>query len=184
MGERGELTQLLQQWGAGDHESLERLLPLVYGELRRIAAAQLRRESAATVQATELVHELYVRIRGHGLKGWESREHFYAVCSRILRYLITDHARRRLRLRRGQGHKPVPLDGLEIGTARSEEIAALDDALAMLERLDARKARIVEMRFFGGFELEEIAGLLEISVTTVKRDWSMAKAWLYQEMRV
>lgn len=159
------------------------MLPLVYGELRRIAGAQLRKESAPPVQATELVHELYMRIQAHGQKDWESREHFYAVCTRILRYLLTDHARRRLRHRRGEGEQPLSIEGLDIAAAKSEEIVGLDDALSTLEKLDARKARIVELRFFGGFDLHEIASLLEISPTTIKRDWAMAKAWLYQEMR-
>jgi RNA polymerase sigma factor (TIGR02999 family) len=183
MAESGDLTHLLQLWGSGDPQALERLVPLVYGELRRIAAAQLRKEPAPPVDATELVHELYMRIQAHGQKDWESREHFYAVCTRILRYLLTDHARRRLRQRRGDGVPPLSLQGLDIASAKSEEIVGLDDALSTLERLDARKARIVELRFFGGFELDEIASLLEISPSTIKRDWAMAKAWLYQEMR-
>ncbi|MBL8232925.1 MAG: sigma-70 family RNA polymerase sigma factor [Bryobacterales bacterium] len=183
MSENPDLTQLLQRWGSGDSEALDRLLPLVYGELRRIAGAQLRKEHAPPMQATELVHELYMRIQSHGQKQWESRNQFYAVCTRILRYLLTDHARRRLRQRRGEGDQPLPLQGLEIATAKSEEIIGLDDALSTLEQLDARKARVVELRFFGGFELEEIAALLEISPTTIKRDWAMARAWLYQEMR-
>lgn len=183
MPETGDLTQLLQLWGAGDPQALERLLPLVYGELRRIAGAQLRKEAAPPMQATELVHELYMRIQAHGRKEWESRDHFYAVCTRILRYLLTDHARRRLRQRRGDGGQPLSLAGLEIASAENEEIVELDDALSTLEKLDTRKARIVELRFFGGFDLDEIALLLEISPSTIKRDWAMAKAWLYQEMR-
>ncbi|MEZ5357023.1 MAG: ECF-type sigma factor [Bryobacteraceae bacterium] len=178
-----QITRLLNRWGSGSKEDLDRLLPLVYGELRRIAASQLRRESAATVQPTELVHELYIKIRQQSGQAWESREHFYAVCARVLRYLLTDHARKRLRARRGGGQERIPIDNADLPLRKDADVVALDDALSTLELVDERKARIVELRFFGGFELPEIGEMLAISPTTIKREWATAKAWLYQEIR-
>jgi RNA polymerase sigma factor (TIGR02999 family) len=177
-----DITGLLNRWGDGNREALTRLLPL-YGELRRIAAAQLRRESVITVQPTELVHELYLRIQSQGNPEYNSRDHFYAVCTRVLRFLLTDHARKRLRSRRGGGRLPVPLEGMDLAGTKDADLVQLDDALQTLEQMDPRKARIVELRFFGGFELDEIAELLDISPTTIKREWATAKAWLHQEVR-
>lgn len=179
-----EITRLLAEWGAGDQAALERLAPVVYAELRRMAARQMRDEQRGhTLQPTALVNEVFVRLCGAGRGGWNDRAHFYAACGRIMRHILTDHARARLRDKRGAGAVHLPLDVLD-GLALDDRIdhAALDDALRALETFDSQKGRIVELRYFAGLGIEETAQALGISEMTVRREWTRAKAWLYREL--
>lgn len=180
-----EITRLLADWGRGDESALERLTPLVYAELRRIAAGQLRREDAGhTLQPTALVNEAFVRLCGGGPSSWQDRGHFYAVCAQVMRHILTDHARAQLRAKRGGGAVHVPLDDAAATLVQEPAVdhAALDDALRALEAVDPRKGRIVELRYFAGLGIEETAAALNISAMTVRREWTRAKAWLYREL--
>lgn len=182
----GDVTLLLQQWTNGDTEALGQLLPMVYGELQRLAHYHLQRErSAQTLQATALVHEAYLRLAGQQEKEWKNRGHFLAVCSQLLRQVLVDTARTRQAAKRGAGAARVDFDVTMagLGTTTDAELIALNDALTELARLDPVKAQIVDLKYFGGFSVEEIAGLLEISTATVKRYWAIAKAWLYNELK-
>jgi RNA polymerase sigma-70 factor (ECF subfamily) len=178
------VTELLRAHRAGDAEALERLVALVYGELRRQAARYLRRERQNhTLQPTALVHEAYLRLADQRDVEWQNRAHFFAISAQIMRRILVDHARGRGRGKRGGGLAPVLLDdALAIAEARDLDLVALDDALSALARLDERQSRIVEMRFFAGLEVEEVAEALGVSPTTVKRDWSLARAWLRREL--
>lgn len=178
------ITRLLADWSRGDRSALEQLTPLVYAELRRIAARQLRREHEGhTLQPTALVHEAFVRLCGSERTSWQDRSHFFAVCAQIMRHILTDHARARLRDKRGAGAVHVPLDAAAtVAQGGPVDHAALDDALRALEAHDPRKGRIVELRYFAGLGIEETAELLEISAMTVRREWTRAKAWLYREL--
>lgn len=178
------ITGLLDDWARGDRNALDRVTPLVYAELRRMAAQQLRREeSGHTLQPTALVHEAFMRLCGSEPAAWQNRAHFFAVCAQIMRHVLTDHARAHLREKRGGGAAHVPLDAAET-VALDERVdhAALDDALRALERLDPRKGRIVELRYFAGLGIDETAELLGIAPITVRREWTRAKAWLYREL--
>jgi len=178
------ITRLLDAWSHGDRQALDRVTPLVYAELRRMAAQQLRREeSGHTLQPTALVHEAFLRLCGSEPDAWQSRAHFFAVCAQIMRHVLTDHARAALREKRGGGAPHVPLDAAET-VALNERVdhAALDDALRALERFDPRKARIVELRYFVGLGIDETAKLLDIAPITVRREWTRAKAWLYRQL--
>jgi RNA polymerase sigma-70 factor (ECF subfamily) len=180
-----EITQLLEQWGRGDGAALERLMPHVYPELRRIAARQMRSEREGhTLQPTALVNEAFVRLCGMTPGSLRDRGHFFAAAARIMRNVLTDHARARHRDKRGAGAVHVPIDEAAETVARDEELdlAALDDALRRLEDLDPRKVRVVELRFFAGLGIEETADALGISAITVRREWMRAKAWLYREL--
>lgn len=185
MGPSGDVTQLLLAYQAGDRAALDRLTPLLYSELRRLAGALLRQErSGHTLQATALVHEAWLRLADQSRLDAGSRAHFLALAARIMRQILVDHARRRLAGKRGSGDAPLPLDeGLVWSDERAPAVVALDDALNTLATLDERKARIVEMRFFGGLTGEEIASALGISTPTVTREIRMAQAWLYQQLR-
>jgi RNA polymerase sigma factor (TIGR02999 family) len=179
-----DVTRLLADWGRGDKNALERLTPLVYAELRRIAARQLRREEPGhTLQPTALVNEAFVRLCGGSPVQWQDRAHFYSVCATVMRHVLTDHARAQLRGKRGAGAEHVPLEEAET-VARVAEIdhVALDDALRALETFDPQKGRIVELRYFAGLGIEETAAVLSISPMTVRREWTRAKAWLYREL--
>jgi len=176
---------LLLAWRQGDPGALDRLLPLVYSELRQLAHARLRREAPGrTLQTTALVHEAYVRLVDGAQVEWESRSHFYAVCARLMRRILVDRARARGSLKRG-GHVPqIALgDWLEAVPARDEELLALDRALERLAGSDPRKGAVVELRYFGGLTIEETAEALGVSRDTVMRDWQMARVWLRRELR-
>lgn len=179
-----EITRLLARWAGGDRAALERLTPLVYAELRRIAARQLRREEQGhTLQPTALVNEVFLRLCGNERPSWQDRAHFYAVCAQVMRHILTDHARAQLRARRGAGAVHVPLDDVETALpSPSVDYAALDDALRALETVDPRKGRIVELRYFVGLGIEETAHVMNVSPMTVRREWTRAKAWLYREL--
>jgi RNA polymerase sigma factor (TIGR02999 family) len=183
-GEPATLTRLLQGWSAGDRAAVERALPQVYSELRRIAARELRRERPDhTLGATEIVHEAYLRLaRQPGLE-WPSRHHFFAFAAHLMRRILVDHARHRNRSRRGGGERPLPLaEVADLGGVSSPDLLALDEALTRLAALDPQKATIVELRFFAGLTVEETAVQLGVSPETVGRQWRRSKAWLYQAL--
>lgn len=177
------LTELLIEWREGDKTALDKLTPLVYDELRRIAHRYSRRErNGHTLQTTALVNEAYLRLAGTKNIGWQNRAHFFAVTAQVMRNVLIDHARRRLYAKRGGQAQHVPIDdlSLEMSEQRADELVVLDEALSDLAKIDLRKARVVELRYFGGLSLEETAEVLEISLMTVRRDWRAAKAWLYK----
>jgi RNA polymerase sigma factor (TIGR02999 family) len=178
------VSELLVRWKAGDQDALEALLPLVYKELRDIARYHLQRERPGhTLQSAALVHEVYLRLLDQRPFDTDNRAHFLAVASRLMRQILVDHARSHGAAKRGADRR-VELDAsLVLPQARSTDVVALDDALTDLARLDEQQSRIVELRFFGGLSNEEIAEVLGISVSTVKRDWNVAKAWLTREMK-
>jgi RNA polymerase sigma-70 factor (ECF subfamily) len=184
MGETGEITEMLAEVRGGSQQAIERLIPIVYEELRRLAGYYMRQERPDhTLQATALVHEAYLRLAGQQSQDWQNRAHFFAVAAQVMRNLLVDHARARQRDKRGGGHV-VPLDdALTLVAAASDDVLAIDGALASLFRIAPRPARIVELRYFGGLNVEEIAAVLGISDRTVRREWQMAKAWLYAEVR-
>ncbi|HZB45178.1 MAG TPA: sigma-70 family RNA polymerase sigma factor [Pyrinomonadaceae bacterium] len=177
-----EITRLLADWNAGDDGALERLAPLVYAELRRIARRQMGGEREGhTLQATALVNEAYLRLAaGEGLAP-QDRAHFYAVCAQVMRHVLVDHARAHARDKRGGGAPHVPLDeAANAAVVGSNEMVALDEALRGLEEVDPQKARVVALRYFAGQSIEETAEVLGVSPTTVRREWRRAKAWLYR----
>jgi RNA polymerase sigma factor (TIGR02999 family) len=178
--ESHEVTRLLLAWSEGDQEALDRLMPLVYGELRRLAQSYMRRERAGhTLQTTALIHEAYLRLIDAGQVRLESRTHFFAVASRLMRQILVDFARSRGYQKRGGDAQQVSLDeALVIGQPRDEDLVALDEALTALAEVDERKARVVELRFFGGLTEAEMAETLKVSPETVRRDWRLAKSWL------
>jgi RNA polymerase sigma-70 factor (ECF subfamily) len=178
------LTDLLIDWRDGDDAALERLTPLVYGELRRMAHHYMQRERTGhTLQTTALVNEAYLRLAGEQKIDWQNRTHFFAVMARVMRHVLTDHARRRSYAKRGGAMKQVSLGETDVmSPERAAELLALDEALAELAQLDPRKSQVVELRYFGGLSLEETADALNVSLMTVRRDWRTAKAWLYRRM--
>ena len=180
------LTDLLREWRDGDKAALDKLTPLVYDELRRIAHRYVRRErNGHTLQTTALVNEAYMRLAGERKIEWENRAHFFAVTARVMHHILTDYARRRSYAKRGGEARQVPLAEAYVMTEeRAAELVVLDEALAELAKLDPRKSRVVELRYFGGLSLEETAEVLEVSIMTVRRDWRAAKAWLYRSMKV
>ena len=183
-GSSKDITGLLQDWGKGNHEALEELIPLVYEELRKMAGRYLRREpSGHTLQTTALVHEAYLRLLEQKQVQWQNRGHFFAIAAQAFRRILIDYARKQQALKRGGGEQRLPLDECKyISQQESASLVRLDEALATLAKIDSRQSRIVELRFFGGLTLEETAEVMEISTATVKREWSMARAWLYHEM--
>jgi len=178
-----DVTGLLRAWGNGDRGALERLTPIVYEELRRLARRYLRGERAGhSLQATALVNEAYVRLVDYKRMQWQNRAHFFAVSAQLMRRILVDHARRH-NLKRGGAVQHVSLeDAAEVGQGRPTDLVALDDAMNALGRFDARKVQVVEMRFFGGLSVEETAEVLKVSPVTVMRDWNTAKAWLHREL--
>lgn len=180
----GEVTQLLAQLRAGDRDAESKLMPLVYVELRRLAAYYMRGERADhTLQPTALVHEAYIRLIKMNKVDWQSRSHFFATAATAMRRILVDHARAHQANKREGLRDAISLDkALVVSPARSAELIALDDALHRLAKFDARQSKIVELRYFGGLSDEEIAAVLDISTRTVKRDWRAAKAWLYDEV--
>ena len=180
-------AQLLERATAGDPQAASRLMPLVYDELRRLAASYLRRErKGQTLQATALVHEAYVRLIGPGERPWTGRTHFLAIAARSMRQVLIDRARRRQAAKRGGDPERLTLDDAVLAApdrGQGIDLAALDDALNQLEALDPQQARIVELRYFGGLTVEETATVLEVSTDTVKRDWRLAKLWLLRALQ-
>jgi RNA polymerase sigma factor (TIGR02999 family) len=178
-----DTTQLLKAWAGGDGQALEELVPRVYRELRRLAGKVLQNEpKGRTLQATDLVHEVYVRLIEVTTVDWQHRAHFFAVSATLMRRILVDRARRRSAAKRG-GKQPVNLDGrIDLASIRSRELLALDDALTTLNAIDPRRARIVELRFFGGLDVKETAEIVGLSPETVMRDWKLARAWLLAEL--
>jgi RNA polymerase sigma-70 factor, ECF subfamily len=180
-----DVTHLLLAWREGDPEALDRLLPLVYTELRRIAHARMRAEfdRDRTVQTTALVNEVYVRLVDGALVPWQNRVHFYAVCARLMRRILIDRARARRSHKRGGEAADIPMtDWVGAVPARGEELLALDESLTRLSESDPRKGQIVELRYFGGLTVEETGEALGISPETVVRDWRVARLWLQREL--
>ena len=195
----GRVTQLLINWAAGDQRALNELMPLVYGELRRLAERQLRDERPNhTLQRTGLVHEAYLRLISQQGVSWQSRAQFIGLAAQLMRRILIDHARARRRAKRGGGVTPVSLDqtgvvltsdeegaqveALELASNPAVDLTAIDSALSRLEALDPKQSRIVELRFFGGLSIEETAEVVGVSPATVKREWALARAWLRREL--
>jgi len=178
------VSRLVAQSAAGDAAAAAELFPIVYEELRRLAASALRRERTDhTLQPTALVHEAFLRLAETPGTSWENRAHFVAVAARVMRRVLVDHARGRNALKRGNGEIRVPIDDVDVpAVGQDVDLVALDDALARLAMLDERQARIVELRFFGGLSVPETAALIGASERTVKRDWQVARAWLTREL--
>lgn len=183
---RNEVTMLLKAWSEGDSSALEKLAPLIYSELQRLARRFMRREYAQqTLETGALINEAYLRLADWKNARWENRAHFYGVASQIMRRVLVDSARARGYQKRGGGVRPISLDDAVVASPdRAPELLALDDALGRLAQLDPRKEKVVELRFFGGLSVEETAGVLNVSPFTVIRDWNFAKAWLHREIRV
>jgi RNA polymerase sigma-70 factor (ECF subfamily) len=180
-----EITERLIAWGAGDRSALDQLLPAVYQELRRMAGNYLRQENPGhTLQPTALVHEAWLRLIDQTRVDWRNRAQFFGVAAQLMRRILVDHAKTKHREKRGGDAVKFSLDDvINLSQDRAADLLALDDALDGLARIDGRKSRVVELRYFGGFSVEETAQILEVSPETVMRDWKMAKAWLYQQIR-
>jgi RNA polymerase sigma factor (TIGR02999 family) len=178
------VTQLLLAWSDGDNEALEKLMPLVYGELKLLAERRLRRErSGHTLEPTALVHEAYLKLIDQKQARWRNRAHFFAIAAQAMRRILVDHARARQSEKRGGGDQKLSFDeAIDVSDQRVNQMVALDDALEALAELDPQKSRVVELKYFGGLSLEEIAEALGVSRATVIREWRMAKAWLYGEL--
>jgi len=180
-----EITQLLREWSEGDREALDELLPMVYDELHRQAARYRRHERPDhTLQTTALIHEAYLKLIDQRDVKWQSRAHFFAIASLAMRRVLVNYAKARHREKRGGADEKVPLeeDLLAVGNENRIEVIALDEALTRLAAVDEQQARVVELRYFSGLSLEEVAEVMSISRATVARDWNMAKAWLHQEL--
>jgi RNA polymerase sigma-70 factor (ECF subfamily) len=179
-----DVTRLLRAWSQGDEDALQKLIPVVYQELRRLAHRYMNRERADhTLETTALVHEAYQRLIDTPQVGWQDRTHFLAVCAQLMRRILVDHARSRRYLKRGGGIRMVPLDeALVAARDRGRDLVALDEALTALAAIDSRKSRVVELRFFGGLTMDETAAVLHVSPDTVLRDWKLAKVWLLHEL--
>jgi RNA polymerase sigma factor (TIGR02999 family) len=179
-----QITLLLHDWSKGDEYALEQLMPLVYGELRRMARNHMRGQpSGHTFQTTDLIHETYLKIAGGDQRNWQSRNHFFGVAAKAMRHILVDYARSKKNQKRGGWQERVTLaENMRVTNQSSDEIVALDEALNRLAALDDRKVRVVEMKFFGGLNVSEIAGVLKVSPETVKRDWSFAQTWLLREL--
>ena len=185
MSSSSDVTGLLDEWARGDQRALDRLLPLVYDELRRIAARQLRRERAGhTLQPTALIHEAYLKLVDQRRVDWRNRAHFYGVACRVMRRLLVDHARRHNADKRGNGFEYVTIEeALNIRAASQTSVLELEHVIGRLEKLDPDLARLVELRAFGGCTLEEAADVMNVSRSTAKREWRTAKAWVTRELR-
>ena len=179
-----QITSLLVEWGNGDPTALEKLMPLVYDELRRMARRFMRRQSAGhTFQTTELIHEAYLKLARSGENSWQNRAHFFGVAAQAMRHILVDYARSKHSRKRGGWQERVTLDErFAAAPPNSDEILLLDDAMRQLAALDERKCRVVELKYFGGLTTEEIAEVLKISPETVKRDWRFSRSWLLREL--
>ena len=180
-----DVTQLLQAWSRGEESALDKLVPLVYRDLHLRARRCMAGERVEhSLQTTALIHEAYLKLVGPSPVAWENRGHFFAVAARVMRRVLVDHARARRSLKRGGGGRPVELDEeLLVAGGPDRDLVSLDDALQALAVFDERKARVVEMRYFGGLSVEETAEVLKVSPQTVLRDWKLAKVWLLREMK-
>ncbi len=183
-GQPKDVTQLLIDWNNGSHEALDALLPLVYDELRRVAQGYLRRERPGqTLQGTALVHDAYLRLVDQTRVKWQNRVHFLGVAAQMIRRILVDHVRAKNAAKRGAGAMTLSLDeSIEVAGRRGVDLVSLDEALEELARFDPRQARIVELRYFTGLSIEETAEVIGISPATVKREWAVARAWLYREL--
>jgi len=179
-----EITRLLAEWSDGNQTALDKLYPLVYDELHKMARRYMKREREGhTLQTTALINEAYVRLVDQKHIHWQNRAHFFAISAQIMRRILIDHARRHDYAKRGGGAQQVSLDEVAmVAVERASSLLLLDEALNRLAEMDARRSQVVELRYFGGLNNEEIAGVLKISENTVTRDWNMARAWLYQEL--
>ena len=179
-----EVTQLLIQWSNGDKAALDKLMPLIYEELRQLARHYMNRERPGhTLQTTALVNEAYMRLVNRKGVHWQNRAHFFAIAAQLMRSILVDHARSHAYAKRGGGaHKIALDDAMAVSQQRAADVVALDDALKRLAEIDPQQSRIVEMKFFGGLTIEETAEVLGLSPATIKREWSTAKAWLYHEL--
>ena len=179
-----DVTLLLRAWANGSRQALDQLTPLVYSELRRLAGIYMRREEPGnTLQPTALVHEAYIRMVGSTLPAWQSRAHFFGIAAHLMRQILVDHAREQHSAKRGGQAIHVSLDDhLAAAPQQEADLIALDDALERLAVMEPRKAQVVELRFFGGLDLEESAKVLNVSEVTVRRDWRFAKAWLLRDL--
>jgi RNA polymerase sigma factor (TIGR02999 family) len=184
MRRASDITGLLTAWSRGEDSALDRLISIVYTDLRKVAANRLRSERHGhSLSATALVHETYLRLSGGQLGHLENRVHFFAVASQLMRRILVDHARRRSAAKRSGGVRLVLEEGMAAGPAPDFDLMALDDALSALAALDPRQAHVVELRFFGGLSSEDAALVLGVSRATVERDWGLARAWLYRRLR-
>ncbi len=184
MAESHQITQLLIDWSNGSELALEQLFPLVYDELRRMARSYMRRQpSGHTFQTTELIHEAYIKLAKNEEKNWQNRAHFFGVAAQAMRHILVDYARSKHSKKRGGWQERVTLsENAMISEQHSEQIVELDNVLKQLATMDERKSRVVELKFFGGLSIEEIAEVLRISPETVKRDWRFARTWLLREL--
>ena len=180
-----EITQMLLDWSQGDRAALDKLMPLVYDELRRLAHQQMRRERAGhTLQTTALVNEVYFRLIDQNRVSWKNRAHFFSICAKLMRRILVDYARgRRHAKREGEAHKVSLEEAAVVSKGRAAELIAVHEALESLAALDPRKSQIVELRFFGGLTIEETAEVLQASHATVEREWNTARAWLYKAVK-
>jgi RNA polymerase sigma-70 factor (ECF subfamily) len=177
------VTQLLVAWSGGDREALDQLMAGVYGELKHIARYHLARERASTLQATALLNEAYLKLVDQHSVSWQNRAHFFAIAARLMRRIVLKEARRRRAAKRGAGVVDVRIDDVEIAAGeRPVDLFALDEALTRLAALDPRQSEIIELRFFGGLSIEDVAEILQVSTGTVKREWRTARAWLRKEV--
>ncbi len=181
---REAVTRLLVEWKSGSKEALDLLIPIVYDELRRLAAHYLRDEhAAATLQPTAVVHEAYMRLVAQSLPDWESRSHFFGVAAQLMRQILVDHARKNRSAKRGGGMAKAPLEeALAFASPQSPDMVALDDALTELAKIDPRQSKIIELRFFGGLSIEETAQALDVSSATIGRETRLAEAWLHRAL--
>jgi RNA polymerase sigma factor (TIGR02999 family) len=184
MNDHRDVTALLEAWSNGDEAARSRLMEAVYDELRRVARGHLRRErSGHSLAPTALVHEAYLKLVDQRGVRWQNRAHFFAIAARVMRRILVDHARSRAAAKRGEGTR-VSLDGIDVGAAALDiDLIALDDALDRLAAIDARQGELVEMRFFAGLTVEETAAALGVAPITVKRDWALARAWLFRQLQ-
>jgi len=184
MTQTHELTQLLIDWSNGDEAALDKLMPLIDEELRRLAHRYMTRERAGhTLQTTALVNEAFLRLVNRKNLQWQNRAHFFGLAAQLMRTILVDHARSHASAKRGGGAHKLELDeAMVVSQQKASEVIALDDALKQLALLDPQQSRIVELRFFGGLTVEEAAEVLQVSPATIKREWSTAKAWLYHEL--
>jgi RNA polymerase sigma factor (TIGR02999 family) len=180
-----EVTQLLIEWSNGDKAALNRLMPLIYDELRHLAHRYMSRERPGnTLQTTALVNEAYVRLINRKNVHWQNRTHFFAIAAQLMRTILVDHARGQAYKKRGGGATKLALDeAMIVSRERAGEVVALDDALQRLAEIDPQQSRLVELRFFGGLTIEETADVLGLSPATIKREWNTAKAWLYRDLK-